>query len=83
MNNFHINCDILLIHPSKTMAYGQIDKFTSTTPDFLLGLVDSYIESNGYISKVIDLDVTKISEIDLLSMISKLAQNYLEFFQLV
>ena len=41
MNNFHANCDILLIHPSKTGAYGQVEKFTSTTLDFLIGLVDS------------------------------------------
>ena len=80
MNNVHVNCDVLLIHPSKTGAYGQIEKFTSTTPDFLLGLVDSYIESNGYISTVIDLDVTKISEIDLLSMISKLNPKLLGVF---
>ena len=41
MNNLHENCDVLLIHPSKTGAYGQVEKFTSTTPDFLQGLVDS------------------------------------------
>ena len=80
MNNLHENCDVLLIHPSKTGVYGQVEKFTSTTPDFLLGLVDSYIESNGYISIVIDLDVKKISEIDLLSIISKLNPKLLGVF---
>ena len=73
MNNIPQSCDILLIHPSKTGTYGQVEKFASTTPDFLLGLVDSYIESKGYISAVIDLDVTKISEQDLLALISNLS----------
>ena len=49
MNKFDMNCDILLIHPNKTGAYGQVERFTSTSPDFLLGLVDSYIENIGYI----------------------------------
>ena len=41
INNFNVNSNILLIHPIKTEAYGQVEKFTSTTLDFLLGLVDS------------------------------------------
>ena len=73
-------CDIVLVHPSKTGAYGQIEKFASTTPDFLLGLVDSYIESNGFTSVVIDLDITSISELDLLSLISKLKPKLLGIF---
>ena len=41
INNFNVNSDILLNHPMKTETYGQVEKFTSTTLDFLLGLVDS------------------------------------------
>ena len=41
INNFNVNSDILLIHLIKTAAYGQVEKFTSTTPNFLLGVVDS------------------------------------------
>ena len=73
-------CDIVLVHPSKTGAYGQVEKFASTTPDFLLGLVDAYIESNGFTSVVIDLDITSISELDLLSLISKLKPKLLGIF---
>ena len=41
INNFHVNSDILLNHLIKTETYGQVEKFIITTPDFLLGLVDS------------------------------------------
>ncbi len=37
-------CDVILIHPSKSGAYGQVESLASTTPDILLGLVDSYSE---------------------------------------
>jgi len=80
MNNSSKTCDILLIHPSKTGAYGQVEKFTSTTPDFLLGLVDSYVESKGFTSNVLDLDITKISEKDLLDLISNLNPKLIGVF---
>ena len=80
MNNLNENCDVLLIHPSKTGSYGQVVQFTSTTPDFLLGLVDSYIESKGYVSAIIDLDVTKISEQDLLALIVSLKPKLVGVF---
>ena len=80
MNNIKNVCDILLIHPSKTGAYGQIAKFASTTPDFLLGLVDSYIESKGFVSSIIDLDVTEISEKKLLALISSLQPKLIGVF---
>jgi radical SAM superfamily enzyme YgiQ (UPF0313 family) len=66
------SCDIVLIHPSKTAAYGQVENFASTTPDFLLGLVDAYIEDNGFTSVVIDLDVSSITSADLIDLISTL-----------
>ena len=80
MNNLNDNCDVLLIHPSKTGAYGQVAEFASTTPDFLLGLVDSYIESKGYVSEILDLDVAKISEKNLLALISRLKPNLVGVF---
>lgn len=80
MNHFPEKCDILLIHPSKSGAYGQVAEFASTTPDFLLGLVDSYIESKGYVSCVIDLDVTRISEHDLISLITSLQPKLVGVF---
>jgi anaerobic magnesium-protoporphyrin IX monomethyl ester cyclase len=80
MKNHPNSCDILLIHPSKTGAYGQVAEFASTTPDFLLGLVDSYIESKGYVSCVIDLDVTQITQNDLISLISSLQPKLVGVF---
>jgi len=80
MRNVDKNCDVLLIHPSKTGAYGQVAKFASTTPDFLLGLVDSYIESKGFVSSIIDLDVTAISEKKLLDLISSLQPKLVGVF---
>jgi radical SAM superfamily enzyme YgiQ (UPF0313 family) len=73
-------CDIVLIHPSKSGAYGQVELLASTTPDILLGLVDAYVESNGLTSVIIDLDITKISEQDLLSVITKLSPKILGVF---
>ena len=73
-------CDIVLIHPSKSGAYGQVESLASTTPDVLLGLVDAYVESNGLTSVIIDLDITKISAQDLLSLITKLSPKILGVF---
>tara|TARA_B100000795_G_scaffold44415_1_gene29146 strand:+ start:2571 stop:4076 length:1506 start_codon:yes stop_codon:yes gene_type:complete len=73
-------CDIVLIHPSKTSAYGQVEEFASTTPDFLLGLVDAYIEDNGFTSVVIDLDIASISSSDLISLISRLDPKLVGIF---
>ena len=73
-------CDIVLIHPSKSGAYGQVESLASTTPDVLLGLVDAYVESNGLTSVIIDLDITKISAQDLLSLITKLSPKLLGVF---
>ena len=80
MVNIEDNCDILLIHPSKTGAYGQVEQYASSTPDFLLGLVDAYVESHGYSSLVIDLDITTIAEKDLISLISKINPKLLGVF---
>jgi radical SAM superfamily enzyme YgiQ (UPF0313 family) len=73
-------CDVVLIHPSKSGAYGQVESLASTTPDILLGLVDSYVESNGLTSVIIDLDITKISGQDLVSLITKLSPKLLGVF---
>ena len=73
-------CDIVLIHSSKSGAYGQVESLASTTPDVLLGLVDAYVESNGLTSVIIDLDITKISAQDLLSLITKLSPKILGVF---
>ena len=78
--NFLKKCDVVLVHPSKSGTYGQVESLASTTPDILLGLVDAYVESNGLTSVIIDLDITKISEQDLLSLIAKLNPKLLGVF---
>jgi anaerobic magnesium-protoporphyrin IX monomethyl ester cyclase len=62
-------CDIILIHPSKGSGYGQIGSLSSTTPDILLGLMDAYLESNGIISVIIDLDVVELSKQEIIDLI--------------
>ena len=78
--DFPKKCDVVLVHPSKSGAYGQVESLASTTPDVLLGLVDAYVESNGLTSVIIDLDITKISAQDLLSLITKLSPKILGVF---
>jgi len=78
--DFPKKCDVVLVHPSKSGAYGQVESLASTTPDVLLGLVDAYVESNGLTSVIIDLDITKISAQDLLSLITKLSPKLLGVF---
>jgi len=80
MKNLPEKCDVILIHPSKSRAYGQVGLLASTTPDVLLGLVDSYLESKGIVSVIIDLDVTSISQQDLLRVIIELNPKFVGVF---
>ena len=46
----------------KNRSYGQVGKFSSTTPDILVALVDSFLEKNNVVSEVLDLDVSEMSD---------------------
>ncbi len=73
-------CDVVLIHPNKSGAYGRVSSLASTTPDVLLGLVDSYIESNGVTSVIIDLDITDIPRQSLIDKIIGLNPKFVGVF---
>jgi anaerobic magnesium-protoporphyrin IX monomethyl ester cyclase len=58
--------DILLIRVSKDLVHGPVnDKYASFSPCILTGLLDAYIENEGFKSEIIDLEVDRYTPTEL------------------
>jgi radical SAM superfamily enzyme YgiQ (UPF0313 family) len=73
-----MNLDILLIRVSKGLVYGPVnEKYASFSPCVLTGLLDSYIESKGFKSEIIDLEVDRLSSSEIKTIIHDLNPRWI------
>lgn len=58
--------DIVLIRVSKDLVYGPVnEKYASFSPCILTGLLDSFLEQEGFKSEIIDLEVDRYTPIEI------------------
>lgn len=66
--------DLLLLRVSKGLAYKPVDEtYTSKSPCILTGIIDAYVESKGFVSKIIDLEVEQLTDKQLTEIISRMS----------
>jgi anaerobic magnesium-protoporphyrin IX monomethyl ester cyclase len=71
------NVDVVLIRVSKGLVYGPVnEKYASFSPCILTGLLDSYIESKGFKSEIIDLEVDRLNSSDLKAILNELKPSW-------